>query len=313
MAIITTPDKGWYPDTTFVAAADAAPEALVLNELAATCVAAPQGDQASVRVPFIDADPAASMTFEGDPLDESDPALTDLVIPTVKIGFISRLSNEAYSHIGGDADKNDTLEQSLRRAITAQADTLFLNNIAPEPPAEDEETASEETESEYTPQPATYSIDGLATNTNLIDGGTIDATTMLTPIIDTLAQLGDNGATPTAIIASNTAWARLLKLKYADGRGMVNPDVQAQTLPMLLGLPVIRNSAAPKDTLFIVDSTRLFTAFGDIAITVDHSYYFGSDSTAVRVTARIGWGFAHKNMAARLTVSDPTATAAASK
>lgn len=237
-----------------------------------------------VRVPFVQTDPDAQIVAEGEAIAEENPSLDELAFHTAKLAFITRVSNEAMANIDA-GNTGDILTESLRRAITRKADSLFLTNV----PADE-------------PDSAQLSVAGLATNTSVIDGGTINDEDALTPLIDTLATLGDNGATPTAIIASNTAWAHLLKLQYADGRPMVSADVQATTLPQLLGLPVIRNASAPADKIFIVDSSNLFAAFSDITVTRDASYYFGYDSTAIRVTARIGFGLPKAGLAARLTV-----------
>lgn len=277
--------KSWHPDVSFVPARDAAPDSLLLNPLVCTTVPAPNGDVPVVRVPFVSSDPTATVVAEGDDIDVDNPELDELSFATSKLAFITRVSNEAMRNIDAGGT-GDILTDSLRRAITSKADSLFLTNTPQEEPSE-----------------AQLSTAGLATNTNVTDGGTIDSTDMLGDLIDTLATLGDNGATPTAIIASNTAWARLLKLKYSDGRPVVNADVQAQALPMLLGLPVIRNAAAPADKIFVLDSANLFAAFSDVTVARDDSYFFGSDSVAIRVTARLGFGFTRSGMAAKLTVS----------
>lgn len=279
--------KSWFADTTYVPAIEAAPEALVLNEAVATQTATPGGDAQVVRIPFIDADPEAQIVAEGAEFAEGDPKPSEIYFGTQKIGLLHKVSNEAYaSVVEGDGNNKvaDQLAASLERAIVKKADSLFLT-------APVQETSDN-----------VFPSTGLMNFAGVVDGGAITTKTLLSPLIDALAQVADNGATPSALVMSNGAWAKILKLAYADGRPVVDADVQTDTTPMLYGLPVIRNSAMPANGILVVDATDIVTGFSDVEVATDSSVYFNSDSVALRVKARVGWTLIHQNRAAKLTV-----------
>lgn len=283
--------KSFFQDTNYVPAIEAAPAALILNEAITTLAATPEGDATRVRVPFISNDPEAAVVAEGAEIGAGDPKLAEVSFSTMKLGLLHRVSNEAMRSVAeGSNTDNPTGEQltaSLRRAITKKMDGLFLNNPA-------------NTEAAWEPV-------GLAQRTDVVDGGTVTAKTLLTPIIDAIARVSDNGAEPSALLMSNSAWAKLLKLSYVDGRPVINPDAQTSTEPVLLGLPVVRNAAVPDDTLLVVDATNVIAAVSDVDVQTSTDAYFSADSTALRVTARIGWGLIRANRTAKVKI-DPAAT-----
>ncbi|PST47600.1 phage major capsid protein [Bifidobacterium callitrichos] len=279
----------WNPERTTLPATDVTPEALVLNPLVATIAATPQGDQTYVRIPFVAADPTADIVAEGAELPEGEATRAEIRVYTRKVGILQRVSREAYGQQltadNGTANASDLFTTSLQRAVTAKLDGLFINS----PSKADDVFAP-----------------GLAVDTTdaIIDGGNI--VDNLDPLVDALATVADNGATPTCVLTSNSGWAKLQKLKYTDGRPVVNPDAQADTVPQLAGLPVVRNAAVPKDTLFVIDATNIVAALTDVTVDVDQSVFFTSDSIAVRVTARLGWGVVQRGRIARLKIGATT-------
>lgn len=280
----------WNPERTTLPASDVTPEALVLNPLVATIAATPQGDASYVRIPFIAADPDAEIVAEGEDLPEGDATRAEIHVYARKIGILQKISREAYGQqLAGDnasAGASDLFTESLKRAVTAKLDGMFVN-------------APERRDDVYAP--------GLATDTTdaVIDAGIIAGN--LDPIVDALALVSDNGASPTCILTSNSGWAALQKLKYADGRPVVNPAAQEAALPQIAGLPVVRSAAVPKDKLLIIDAANIIVALTDVTVDVDASTYFRSDSIAVRATARLGWGIVQRGRIARLTIGQTDA------
>lgn len=287
MTILTNSSvQSWNANTTIIPASEVVPNALALDSRVCTRVPAPQGDASSVRVPFIPTDPTAEIVAEGAEIPVGDVTRAEIAVYSRKIGLIQVISNEAYSRTidadNGSASVPDLLTDSLRRAVTAKADAMML-------------TAPARADDPYAP--------GLTVDTTqaVVDGGNI--TTTLDPLVDALAAISDNGAQPTAILTSNSGWARLQKMRYTDGRPVVNPDAQTDATPLLAGLPVIRNAAMPRDLLLIVDASNILTTFNDVNVTVDTSSRFDTDSTAIRVTGRIGWAVIQRGRIARLTIN----------
>lgn len=293
---ITNGLKSFYADTTYVPSIEAAPDALILNQLLTTLAATPEGDATRVRIPFISEDPTAAVVAEGAEITAGDPSLAEVAFGTLKVGLIHRVSNEAYRSVAaGQNEDNVTstqLTESLRRSITAKLDNLFLNEAKdPENPA--------------------HPI-GLAQRDDVVAGDTITPKTLLTPLIDAIATISDNGASPTAILTSNSAWAKLLKLTYADGRPVINPDMQSAATPQLLGLPVVRNAAVPADTLLVLDAANVVAAASDIDVETSSDAYFGSDCTAIRILGRIGWDLVRPKRTAKVKI-DLSAAASTGK
>lgn len=284
---ITNGLKSYFQDTNFVPAIEAAPDALILNPLLTTLAATPEGDATRVRIPFISEDPTAAVVAESAEIQAGDPKLAEVAFGTLKVGLIHRVSNEAYRSVAaGQNTDNPTSEQlteSLRRSITAKLDALFLNE------AKDAENVAHPV--------------GLAQRDDIIDGGTITPKTLLTPLIDAIATISDNGASPTAILTSNSAWAKLLKLAYEDGRPVINPDAQTEAIPQLLGLPVVRNAAVPADMLLVLDAANVVAAASDIDVETSTDAYFGSDCTAIRILSRIGWDLVRPKRTARVKIN----------
>lgn len=295
MTIETSGQLGaWNPSRTTLPPTDVTPDALILNPLVAILAATPQGDQTFIRVPWIAADPTAQVVGEGDEIPTGNALRAEVHVYTRKIGIIQRITREAYGQQlegdNGTANASDLFTDSLRRAVTAKADHMFMNA-----PAEQERFAP-----------------GLAVD-NEIEDAIVNAgaiTDNLDPLIDAIATISDNGSNPTCILTSNSGWARLQKLKYGDGRPVVNPDAQAEANPVLAGLPVVRCGAVPKDKLLVIDSSVVIGAYTDLNIDVDTSVYFSSDSIAIRVTGRIGWGIAQRGRIARLTIGQDATTKA---
>ena len=123
-----TSDKAWSPDQTAFAPVDAVPDALILS--CSTVSGDVNGDEPLLRVAYVRDDEAA-VTAEGVEIDESEPALAEVLVATAKITQLVKLSNEQY----GQTNTASQLAQSVSRAVTRKANLLFVSQVAPTPPA----------------------------------------------------------------------------------------------------------------------------------------------------------------------------------
>ena len=153
---------------------------------------------------------------------------------------------------------------SAQRAVTGAIDNLMLNNTA--------------TEGQPT---GLLNTTGISTVTEQISDN-------LDPLLDLLGTIGDEGGQPTALTMSFGTWAKLLKLKDSTKRGLVADRVADAPTPSLFGVPV--------------DSSVVFAAASQIEVARDSSYYFGSDSTALRITARVGFGVSFPKRIGKVTL-----------
>jgi HK97 family phage major capsid protein len=248
--------KGLYPDHTFMAS-ETLPEALIFE--LATHAGNVDGDEPVVRVPYIAADPTAGFVAEGAEINEEDPTLDELVIPTDKIAVVSRSSNEAFRNSPGSSS---LLSTSLTRAVTVKGNTAFLGN------------ASNPT--------------GLLHIAGTSDGGTLDGN--LDAVENAIGLIEAADGIPTHIVAHPEDWATIRGIKAsADSNVPLLGTPAEQTERRIFGLDVVVSSAATKGSLLITSKESIYAAIGQLMIATSSDAYFTRDQVAIRATWRIGW------------------------
>lgn len=257
----TTSAKAWAPDVSVFAASEVVPEALVLQT--STVAGSIEGDEPVVRVAWVD-DDEASFTAEGAVIPEADPALNETLISTGKVTQLVRLSREQYEQPGTASE----LSASVSRAVTKKANEAYLQQAIPTAPA--------------TTPPA-----GLLHYPGLTVGDAVDGN--LDALVDLLAQLESNGATPTQILIDPLGWAALRKIKTQTGAasallGAGVSDAQR----VLLDLPVIVTGAMPANSGLVIDKSAVVSAVGQVQVASSEHVYFAADSIALRCTWRFG-------------------------
>jgi len=276
----STSGKAWAPDVTAIAPDELVGEALIQRH--ATDYGELVGDEPLCRVALVD-DSAATIVAEGDPIPEADPDLSEMLVASVKIAQLVRVSRE-LSFAEGTPER---LAASSARALVNKADQMFIGGPAPVSPA--------------IAPPA-----GLVNTTGIVAGAELTAS--LDELIDLVATLQANGALPSAILASPTAWARLRRLKTAtaSNESLLGAGTSDAT-KALLGIPVEVSAAVPTGTGLVIDKSAIASVSSSVEVAVDGSVYFASDSVGVRTTWRLGWGVAHPDRLGTFTVADPVA------
>lgn len=270
MAIITSTNKAAFPDVQHFPAQDIIPEALIMQVTEFGPLV--DSDERQVRAPYVADDVEAGFVAEGDDILPQDPTLDELVINTDKIATLTKVSREAYETDG----ISGLLTNSLRRSVVVKADNAFLKN--------------------------TSNPNGIATTQGIVDGGTIGSD--LDKLVDLIATLEGNGAMPSHIIASPQAWATMQKIKA--GTSLKTPLIgatQDATMKLLLGIPVIVNRSAPANTLHVLDKSQIISSFSPVDVATSTDHYFDSDSVAVRLTMRLGWGVVRADRIGKLSLS----------
>ncbi|MFC0265966.1 phage major capsid protein [Alloscardovia macacae] len=266
-----------FKNATAIAPVEAIPSALIMTH--STVMANIEGDQPTARIAYVSVDPTAEITAEGAQINESQPTISELVVGTQKVAELTVITNEAYRH----DYVPELIGNSLSKAITAKADTLFLGA----PASEDSEKANH--------------VTGLVNYKGIVDGGTLDGS--LDAIIDTMSIIAANGGTPSNIVMGFDAWAVLLKLKGADKRAIISPDVANSAEPMLFGVPVTLSNRCPAKTILILDSSEIISAVGEVQAATSSERYFENDSIGLRATFRFGYGILHPNRVAKIAVA----------
>lgn len=268
-----TGPKALYPDTTYPAQ-ELIPEALIFE--LATIAGNIEGDEPSIRVPYIASDQGAGFVPEGSDIPESDPDLAEILVNTGKLAILSKISNEARSY----PDARDLLSTSMRKAMMIKANTALLSN------------ASDPT--------------GLHNVAGIEDAGTLGDN--LDAIGDAITAVEVNGGQATGIVTDPASWGVLRALKTATGSAQPLLGAPAdQTERRLFGVPVIVSAQAAPGSLLVVDRSEIIAAAGELRLAVSEGVYFGSDSYGVRLTWRMGWNVIHPNRLAKVAITLPAA------
>lgn len=274
----TNSAKAWSPDLTTFDPSDAIPEALVLQ--VSTRAGVVEGDDPAVRVAYVD-DADAGFEAEGDVIPEADPGLSEVVVHTGKVAQLVRLSREQWVQQG----TAQMLSASVRRAVVTKANAAFIAQAAPVGPA-------------VTP-PA-----GLLNIADIETGGAVDAD--LDALVDLVATLEGNGATPSHIILDPVGWASLRKFKTGTGSAQSLLGAGASdSVRTLLDLPVLVTPAMTAGTGLVVDKSAVVSAVGPVHVAQSEHAYFSSDSIALRATFRFGSNVVRPDRIGSFTVTAP--------
>lgn len=161
------------------------------------------------------------------------------------------------------------LSDSMRRSVIKAANAAYLSQPAPVSP-------------DTTP-PAGILTDAAIETAN----AAVDAD--LDPLIDLVATLETNGATPSGILLAPDTWASLRKIKVGTGsaQNLLGSGTQ-DAAQSLLGLPVQVAQAVPAGTGVVYDRSAIVSAVGPVEVATSDDVYFTSDSVAVRCVFRFG-------------------------
>ncbi|MBI3214733.1 MAG: phage major capsid protein [Mycobacterium sp.] len=280
MAAITTvnADKAWAPDVTAFAPVDAVPDALILR--CSTVAGQIDGDEPALRVGYVD-DDQAQFTAEGSTIPEGDPALAEVLVHSAKVTQLVRLSSEQWQQ----TNTATQLSQSVSRAITRRANTAFIAEPAPA-------------------GPAVAPVAGLLNTSGIVSGGAV--VDNLDSLVDLVAQLEDNLATPSHILVDPLGWGELRKLKTATSYNQTLLGAgTSDAARMLLSLPVIVDPAVSDYTGLVVDRTAVVSAVGQVKIATSEHAVFAADSILLRATWRIGHVVVRPDRIGKFTITAP--------
>lgn len=281
MAIQTTGATGIFPDGTYLPADEVIGDALITTH--ATQGPAIEGDQPVVHVPFVADDATALVVGEGDEITPSEPVLAELTYRTFKVALLTRMSREASTY----TTAANLVSVSAQRAMVAKLDNLFLNG-QPAP--------TDPTQGFPIVQPGQEGLTGVVNAKGLvIEPDPVSNANGLDPLLTTLGKIGANGGRPDALIMSYRTWSELLKIKGSDKLPLISRDVANSPTPTIFGLPVVVNAAMPDAYMFVCDSTQIFASASQINVATSDQVFFTSDSVALRLTCRVGWGIIHEN------------------
>lgn len=279
MATIATPDspKAFGLDVLGVAPKEAIPTALIVQ--ASTRAGFVEGDSPAVRVPRINLDADVHPVPEGEDIPVADPALSEIVVLTVKVAELIKVSREQLRQ----PDAVEVIMHEIKRSLTYKADSMFAAQEAPV-------------------DPATWPPAGLiARGTNAGEiADNLDA------VVDAVAAIESTpGGEATHILAHPLAYAEVRKYKTATDSEVSLVGAGTEAGPKtLLSLPVLTTSAMPEDKIVVLDKSQVLSAYGDVLLARSDEYFFGGDNVALRATFRFGIGLTDAKAVQVLSIPD---------
>lgn len=237
-----------------------------------------EGDSPSVIVPYVAADPTATIVAEAGSISPDEGSYSQVTINTTKIAVVTRMSAELVYQ----PKAADRIAQSVRRAVVAKADSYFLT----------EDTT----------------IKGLLKNTSITSAGTLGgAQGDLMAAYDAVAAIEAAGGQATHLLISPTDWAKLSKIpENATSYKSLLADANNGATRTLAGVPVLVHAAVTSGTALMLDRNEIIAAYGPLRLARSDQAYFTSDAVAIRATWRIGWNIVRPSRCKFLTVTEWT-------
>lgn len=234
-------------------------------------------EAANLRIPIVVSDPSTGWVAEGAEITPSDSTLGEHVITPKKVAGLTVVSNEAVADVTPAATK--IIGDGLARSCTLNIDAAFFANTTTNGPA---------------------GLKSLTTTVVSAGGSWTDTD----PFTEAAFAIEAVGAQVTHWVA-NPADALLLatiKETTTSNRGLLEPDATKPGRHTIGGLPLLTSPSVTVGEVWGIPKDRVIAMIRrDIRIEVDTSVYFSSDRTAVRATARVGFGYPHPAAVVKVT------------
>ncbi|WP_094295464.1 phage major capsid protein [Mycobacterium neumannii] len=237
------------------------------------------------RIPVVDEDAAAAWVPEGNDIDLTDPTVTEEVVTPLKVAALVKVSSELAEDSSPEA--TEVVRASLARSVARKIDAAFFGNTVTNGPS------------------------GLL---SLNDTQTVSAGSTLTNLdwaIAAKTALRKVGSTATSFVANADTVASIESLKTEANS---NQPLLASTVgdatrapgETVLGVPLVAvadGTSVADGLIWALDKAKVFVVLRrDVTLDVSSDYFFNSDSLAVRVTCRVGFGFPHHQAIARIGI-----------
>jgi HK97 family phage major capsid protein len=234
--------------------------------------------------------PPRNWLAEAADITETDPTIGEEVVAPTKIGALTKVSNELANDSSPAA--TSVVGDGLVRSIARKLDVAFFGNTTALGPD------------------GLQSLSGIATVT-----APGSAWTNFDWAIEAQSQLERVGSTVTAFCASFATVRQLSEVKSFTGSAansnepLLNAgdgDVTQATPRNIFGVPLwsLPEGTIADGTIWALDRQKVYAVIRqDIGLMVDPSFFFGSDSLAVRVIMRIGFGYPHHAAVCKISLA----------
>jgi HK97 family phage major capsid protein len=235
----------------------------------------------SLRFPVVDLDATAAWVAESADITESDPTLGEVNVVPSKLATITKVSSELVEDSAENAAAAAVVADGVVRSFARAVDLAFFTNTTSLGPSGLESVAFQ-----------TISVGGVHANFD--------------PFATAISEVERVGSVVTAFAAdfSTCLTLSLLKRFGTTTQTISNEPLLAQspgdvanpTQRQILGVPLYSapNGCIEPGVVWAIANDKVFVVMRrDIEIVANPFWYFGSDSTAVRGTMRLGFGFPH--------------------
>lgn len=242
----------------------------------------------SFRLPVIDTDAACDWVPEGSDITPTDPSVGEEVVVPKKVAALVKVSNELASDSSPAATA--VVGDSLARSLARKIDSAFFGNTVANGPS------------------GLLSVAGIS---HVASGSFAN----FDGFVEAQSKLERVGSTVTAWAASYETVRILSEVKKITGTSLSSnenllADPQAgaagPTARTILGVPLysLPEGVIDDGIVWAIDQAKTFAVIRqDISLTVDPSFYFGSDSLAVRVVMRCAFGYPHPAAICKISAS----------
>lgn len=244
-----------------------------------------QTSSPTFRIPVVDTDAAAAWVPEGEDIDLTQPTVTEEVVTPLKVAALVKVSTELAEDSSPEATA--VVQASLARSVARKIDAAFFGNTVTNGPS---------------------GLQSLS-DTQLVTAGS--TFTNLDWATEAKTRLRKVGSTATAFVANADTVASIETLKVeADSNqpllASTVGDATKAAADTVLGVPLVAvadGTNLPDDLIWALDNRKVFVVLRrDVTLDVSRDFFFGSDSLAVRVTCRIGFGFPHEDAIVKVGV-----------
>ncbi|MDW5610663.1 phage major capsid protein [Mycolicibacterium sp. D5.8-2] len=247
-----------------------------------TATAVPTGSH-EFTFPVLVDDASAAWYNEGEDMTLTDPNVDELVARPKKIASLTKVSRELAEDSSPEATA--LVGASVARDIARKIDRAWFAASTPKGPS---------------------GLRSLIGSAGAVEGGPY---TNADPLAEAISLIEQTGSTPTAFVGSAGTVLALSKLKKATGSNepLLSPNLATGATQrierQLLGVKMwtVPDTVLDEDEVWAYDRSKVFVVLRrDVDLAVDPSFFFGSDSLAVRCTMRIDFAFPHAASVVRI-------------
>ncbi|OBB76809.1 phage major capsid protein [Mycobacterium sp. 852014-52144_SCH5372336] len=235
------------------------------------------------RFPVITDDVAAGWYDEGEDINLTDPEVDAVVAVPKALKSLTKVSRELAEDSSPEATA--LVGQSVARDIARKVDQAWFAASTAKGPA---------------------GLRSLIGTAGAVVGGNYANSD---PFAEAISAIEQTGSTPTAFVGSAGTVLSLSKLKKAtdSNEPLLSPNLATGATQrierQMLGVRLwtVPDTVLDEDEVWAYDRSKVFVVLRkDVDLQVDPSFFFGSDSLAVRCVMRVDFAFPHPQSVVRI-------------